>query len=79
MGWDRDLHQVKEKFGGLRFYVGASTPEMEKRIDQAEEESFQTCENCGEPGKGSNVGYWYLTLCETCHTARVAEREARGY
>lgn len=73
LGWDRDLHQVKEKFGGLRFYIGASSQEMEERISMAEDESYKTCENCGDFGEKSAVGYWLLTLCKTCHDARAAE------
>ncbi len=65
MGWDRDLHQVKEKFGTLRFYIGAGTEEMEARIDQAEDESARTCERCGEPGELRRGG-WQKTLCDRC-------------
>jgi len=65
MGWDRDLHQVKEKFGGLRFYIGNSTEEMEKRIDEAEAECDRTCENCGAPGRSTGGG-WIKTLCAEC-------------
>jgi len=73
MGWDRDLHQIKEKFGGLRFYIGAGTPEMHKRIDQAERESFRTCEDCGEPGKAEGPG-WIRTLCKSCRNERETSR-----
>ena len=75
MGWDRDLHQVKEKFGGLRFYIGASTPEMQGRIEAAEKESYCTCEDCGAPGKAEGPG-WIKTLCTGCRTKR---NEARGF
>lgn len=70
MGWDRDLHQVKEKFAGLRFYIGASTPQMDARIARAEEASYLVCENCGVPGEKSIVGHWILTLCKPCHLLR---------
>lgn len=73
LGWDRDLHQIKEKFGGLRFYTGQTTPEMDRRIDQAEAECWQTCENCGAPGEAKGPG-WLLTLCETCRAAFNASR-----
>ena len=74
MGWDRDLHQVKEKFGTLRFYVGRSTEEMEDRISQAEDESAVTCEECGAPGKTGGRG-WIKTLCSDC---RKKWDESRG-
>lgn len=67
MGWDGELLQIKEKFGGLRFYTGRTTEEMFARIAQAENESFQTCDQCGEPGKPRNDNYWVATLCDRCH------------
>jgi hypothetical protein len=75
LGWDRDLHQVKEKFGTLRFYVGQATADMRGRIAEAEAESARTCERCGAPGSTSERGSgWMLTLCERCHARREAER-----
>jgi hypothetical protein len=49
-----EVHQVKEKFGGLRFYVSVShrTDAILQRIEIAESESLRTCEVCGKPGKG---------------------------
>lgn len=63
--------QVKEKFGGLRFYVENSTPEFNQLIREAEKESFTTCESCGITGdfvetKTNKDGYWLLTLCAAC-------------
>lgn len=66
MGWDRDLHQVKEKYGTLRFYVGVETPAMAERISQAEDESEVTCETCGAPGELRGHG-WLYTACDS-HT-----------
>lgn len=65
-------HQVKEKFGGLRFYFGFATdslsPEQEAEIEaaikEAEREADKTCEVCGEPGFLCVKGHWYKTLCE---------------
>ncbi len=61
--------QVKEKFGGLRFYVeGVSEEKSEKvykLIAEAEEKSFTTCEYCGKPGKQSGKN-WVKTLCDNC-------------
>lgn len=47
MGWDKDVHQVKEKFGTLRFYAGTVTPEMQERIMKAERYSSSKCDRCG--------------------------------
>ncbi len=46
LGWDRDLHQVKSKFGTFRFYVGVHTPEMRRRIDDAKNRAQETCSDC---------------------------------
>ena len=56
--------QVKEKFGGLRFYVDRATDEHYKYIYFAESMSYRTCEVCGSPGKRYTDG-WHKTLCET--------------
>lgn len=55
--------QVKEKFGGLRFYVQAATDKHYNFISFAESMSYRTCEMCGAPGKTYTNG-WHTTLCE---------------
>ena len=55
--------QVKEKFGGLRFYVQAATDAHYKYITFAESMSYHTCESCGAPGKTYTDG-WHRTLCD---------------
>ena len=55
--------QVKEKFGGLRFYVNGATEEMYNFISFAESMSYKTCEVCGSPGKTYTDG-WHQTLCD---------------
>jgi hypothetical protein len=76
MGWDRDLHQCKEKFGTLRFYIGKGTKEMDERVRQAESESAITCELCGQPGGAKGEG-WIVTLCDACNVERERERSGR--
>ena len=61
-GWNKDLHQVKEKFGGLRFYTGGASDEMNKLIEEAEKQSFKICELCGAPGEPTSTS-WIRTLC----------------
>ena len=67
--------QVKEKFGGLRFYyngVHLSDIEFDKVrsiIDKAEEESYSTCEVCGDKGEVRGDG-WLKTLCGDCNEKR---------
>ena len=55
--------QVKEKFGGLRFYVHGGTEEHYNYINFAESMSYRTCEVCGAPGHVYTDG-WHRTLCD---------------
>lgn len=67
LGWDGVVYQVKEKFGMLCFYIGDGNEEIWKRLDQAEKESMETCQNCGKPGKISSWDkWWMLCLCPEC-------------
>ena len=62
--------QVKEKFGGLRFYVYGANEEGHKLIDAAERESYKTCEWCASPeGTTKGSSGWIRTLCPTCRKA----------
>jgi hypothetical protein len=68
--------QVKEKFGGLRFYVSTGGG-MRSVIEAAEEESYRTCEHCGAVGSTREYGRsWLITLCNICHEREVARRVA---
>lgn len=51
LGWNRRLAQAKEKFGGLRFYIGRASPEVRAAVDRAEARSYKICDRCGQPGK----------------------------
>lgn len=66
------VDQVKEKFGGLRYYT--TFPEgldeqtkktMEHLITAAEVLAFRTCEYCGQPGE-QRKGGWIKVRCDTC-------------
>ena len=63
------VDQVKEKFAGLRFYVSLLDGGIDTLIDRAEYDSYRTCEECGEPGKPRDGG-WYRTLCDKHAEAR---------
>ncbi|HZZ83408.1 MAG TPA: hypothetical protein VFE30_02635 [Anaeromyxobacteraceae bacterium] len=67
LGWDREVLQVKEKFGTLRFYVKDRRPEYLERMEVAMEHSGEVCELCGRPGalRVSETG-WHATRCEGC-------------
>lgn len=64
LGWDREICQVKEKFGGLRFYINEGSDEIHERIGKAEKDSYTICEITGKPGELRNDIGWYTTLCD---------------
>lgn len=55
--------QVKEKFGGLRFYIEPDSKAAQELIDIAQENSFYICEECGESG-ALRIAGWLRTLCD---------------
>lgn len=71
------ITQIKEKFGGLRFYVGGATEIIYNYIDEAERESYTICESCGQPGKVYNED-WVRTNCKECDK-QYRERMANRY
>ncbi len=67
--------QVKEKFGGLRFYIGTATDKVFAAIDEAEAKSVKTCETCGQPGRQVGGG-WIVTICEACEKKKNEQATA---
>lgn len=71
---DYELQQVKEKFGGLRYYAQTQKTDVDKSfhwaIHAAEGLSVHICEECGEPGKTHSIYGWLHTLCDTHETER---------
>jgi len=67
--------QIKEKFGGLRFYISYGNDKIFKLIRKAEDDSFDICESCGEKGKLINYRGWYITLCKKCKKKYEAEHK----
>lgn len=75
-----EIHQIKEKFGGLRYYYQSSFDYdsiqeqiMETIISVAEEFASNTCEICGAndlkaKAKTRVRNRWYKTLCIKCAT-----------
>lgn len=65
--WPRPS-QIKEKFGGLRFYIQnlKHVPEdLISAIQEAEATSMITCETCGKPGTLRTKGYRHVA-CDHC-------------
>lgn len=71
---DYELHQCKEKFGGLRYYVGAVPADKSDAvyalIDAAEARSESICEQCGGAGRPEERQGWITTLCDGCRERR---------
>ena len=63
------VQQVKEKFGGLRFYISHGTNSMFELIDETEKRCFDLCEICGSINNVETKGSgWIKTLCEECRS-----------
>ena len=65
--------QIKEKFGGLRFYVDKASDNHYDYISFAETMSYCTCETCGAPGETYTDG-WHKTLCSV-HAKQEGKEE----
>lgn len=72
------ITQIKEKFGGLRFYMSHETPYIQGAITMAEAISLHTCERCGAPGAVSNIGGWMTCLCDADRKVALKEAEERA-
>ncbi len=76
------VQQVKEKFGGLRFYIGSAPQAVHDMIHKAEAESYYICERCGldvrdYDDKEYHSYYrdklgWVRTLCDDCLKKEIA-------
>lgn len=58
--------QVKEKFGGLRFYCSGGDDVIDAYVEIAESFSYKICESCGAPGQQKTVRRWVHTSCDPC-------------
>jgi len=65
LGWNKRVSQVKEKFGGLRFYVSQEDIPIggNEVISKYEKLSRSICEKCGQSGV-LRKGKWIRTLCD---------------
>lgn len=69
--WIR-IQQIKEKFGGLRFYYDGGDDEISGMVRMAELWAGHSCETCGNKGERRSGG-WVRTLCD----AHEAEYQAK--
>ena len=68
------VNQIKEKFGGLRFYYSGGDDEISGMVSMAEAWAGNSCEECGAPGT-SRSGGWIKTLCDTHEAERQLKRK----
>jgi len=64
------VEQVKEKFGGLRFYVSNGTEDAHDLISRAEDASYAICEYCGISDGVTTSGGWLKSLCQRCRNLK---------
>jgi len=63
---DFSVNQIKDKFGGLRFYVSQANENIHDLIQEAENKSYKICEMCGKKGNRKTIDGWIYTLCKPC-------------
>ena len=61
-----EVTQVKEKYGGLRFYVDSSDDYIDGLISMAEGMSYKICSECGGKSVNQTNRGWIYTLCKPC-------------
>lgn len=77
---DVTIQQIKEKFGGLRFYYDGGDDEVSGMVRMAESWAARTCEVCGHPGSLRTSG-WMRTLCDHHEAERqeqIRQREIKN-
>lgn len=76
--YDMRIVEIKEKYGGLRFYIGSIPMDSKlfEIINKYEEMSYEYCMLCGRPAETSNEGYWVETLCPDCKQRMKERKEA---
>ena len=65
------IGQIKEKFGGLRYYFYSTLPFdsitydiMHYIVNEAERQCARSCEVCGTGGRLRSNSGWYKALCD---------------
>ena len=60
------ITQIKEKFGGLRFYYNGGDDMIDGMAWLAEHMSYQVCEYCGTTENVGHTQGWLSTICLNC-------------
>ena len=66
--------QIKEKFGGLRFYYEGGDEQIRGMIYMAENWAAHTCEDCGSRATKKTTG-WIKTVCDQHFEERESQRK----
>jgi len=67
--------QIKEKFGGLRFYYDGGDEYVSGLVTMAAAWASHACEECGSQGVLRHGG-WLKTLCDTHHNLRESRKKS---
>ena len=71
-----EIHQVKEKLGGLRVYHSVKSRAVSSAVFLAEIASLHTCQLCGNDSSGPAVHRHLIeTLCQGCRRHKYGEPE----
>lgn len=71
--YDFRIMQIKEKYGGLRFYTGLVPKDSKifEIISDYEGKSYHHCMYCGQPAETDYSNYWIETICDSCKKKRM--------
>ena len=72
------IMQIKEKYGGLRWYSNWETDNVSKIVEKYEYISEHTCIDCGKPAEYMTTGY-ILPYCENCIPEKQKETAEKFY
>lgn len=65
---DYKIDQIKEKFGGLRYYIDTyDNDEIQRLIEEAEEKSYTICMYCGSGEGIIRKDNWIEVSCYECY------------
>ena len=72
--------QIKEKFGGLRFYVNGGNQRVWDILSTIEDLSYHVCEECGTmKNVRTYTCGWHKTLCNEHADAKYGQSEAESF
>ena len=72
------VHQIKEKFGSLRWYGNFENDSIAKILEKYEEKSKYTCIRCGAPATKISLG-WISPYCDNCVNSKSKYEEIKTF